>query len=242
VDDDLRAPQPTLLNLVPMLTLALDTTSRHGSLALARGGSILEAVAVEAPDGFAQILYQQIDALLARHGLKLADIDCYAAASGPGSFTGIRVGLTAVKALAEVHAKPLVAVSNLLALASQAEGRYRAPVIDARRGEVFAAVYDERLRPVVEEAAIGWPVFLSSLAGKDVTFIAHSTAIFEPAGAAAMPQSSPWRFTSPHEPLAAAVARLAAARCAAGQTDRPETVDANYVRRTDAELKWKDPV
>jgi tRNA threonylcarbamoyladenosine biosynthesis protein TsaB len=226
-----------------MLTLALDTTSRHGSLALARDGSILEATATEAPDGFAQILYQHIDALLARHGLKLTGIDCYAAASGPGSFTGIRVGLTAVKALAEVHAKPVAGVSNLLALASLAEGRYRAPVIDARRGEVFAAVYDEHLRPVVEEAAVAWPVFLSSLAGREVTFIADSLAIFGQGGAAEItPGSRQFRCMTPHEPLAAAVARLAAARCAAGQTERPEAVDANYVRRTDAELKWKDPV
>jgi tRNA threonylcarbamoyladenosine biosynthesis protein TsaB len=225
-----------------MLILALDTTSRLGSLALARDGAVLEALAVEAPDGFGQMIYQLIDELLQRHGAALADIDCYAAASGPGSFTGIRVGLTAVKAFAEVHGKPVAAISNLLALASQAEGRYRAPVLDARRGEVFTAVYDERLRPVVAEAVIGWGKFLESLAGREVTFIARSAEIFEQGSVAERQQGPQWRYTTAGEPLAAAVARLAAERCARGETQPPEAVDANYVRRTDAELKWKDPV
>jgi tRNA threonylcarbamoyladenosine biosynthesis protein TsaB len=224
-----------------MLILALDTTSRQGSFALARDGVILEAIEVEAPDGFGQIVYQRIEELLKRHGVGLAEIDCYAAASGPGSFTGIRVGLTAVKALAEVHGKPLVAVSNLLALASLAEGRYRAPVIDARRSEVFAAVYDEQLRPVIGEAAVPWPLFLQSVADKQVTFISQSAAIFEP-GATAEQQAGPnWRYTAAREPVAAAVARLASARYTRGDTQPPEAADANYVRRSDAELKWKDP-
>jgi len=224
-----------------MLLLALDTTSRHGSFALARDGSVLEAVAVEAPDGFGQIVFQHIGELLKRHGVALSEIDCYAAASGPGSFTGIRVGLTAVKAFAEVHAKPVAAISNLLALASLAEGRYRAPILDARRGEVFAAVYDEQLRPVVHEAAVSWPLFLKSVADQDVTFIAQTPGIFEP-GAAAEQQPSPrWQYTTAREPLASAIARLASARHARGETLPPEAADANYVRRSDAELKWKDP-
>jgi tRNA threonylcarbamoyladenosine biosynthesis protein TsaB len=226
-----------------MLILALDTTSRKGSLALARDGAVLESLSVDAPDGFGQIIFQHIDALLKRHAVTLAGIDCYAAASGPGSFTGIRVGLTAVKAFAEVHRKPVVAVSNLLALAALAEGRYRAPVLDARRGEVFAAVYDEHLRAVVEEAAVAWPAFLQSIEGREVALIGLDAAIFEPGGAAEAPagQSSATRFSVAAEPLAAAIARIAAERHARGEILLPETVDANYVRRTDAELKWKDP-
>jgi tRNA threonylcarbamoyladenosine biosynthesis protein TsaB len=224
-----------------MLLLALDTTSRHGSLALARDGSVIETVAIEAPEGFGQILFQRIEELLRRHGVALAHIDCYAAASGPGSFTGIRIGLTAIKAFAEVHGKPVVAVSNLLALASLAEGRYRAPVIDARRGEVFAAVYDEQLRTVVAEAAVSWALFLRSVADQQVTFIGQHAEIFEPGGAAEQQAGPQWRYTTAGEPLAAAVARLASARYADGKAQPPEAVDANYVRRSDAELKWRDP-
>jgi tRNA threonylcarbamoyladenosine biosynthesis protein TsaB len=230
-----------------MLVLALDTTSRHGSLALARNGTVLDAVAVEAPGGFAQIVFQEIDKLLKRHGVSFANIGCYAAAAGPGSFTGIRVGLTAVKALAEVHGKPVVAVSTLQGLASLAQGRYRAPVIDARRGEVFTAVYDDQLRPVIQEAAVAWPVFLQSLAGREITFIGQTADIFEQGGAAEWNAArdsngnSNWRRVEAGEPLAAAVARLATKRLARGEALPAEAADANYVRRSDAELKWKDP-
>lgn len=225
-----------------MLILALDTTSHQGSFALARDGEVIDSYAVDAPDGFGQIVYQHIDALLKKHGATLADIDCYAATSGPGSFTGIRIGLTTVKALAEVHGKRVVAVSNLEALASLVEGLYRAPVIDARRGEVYAAVYDEQLRMLVEETAVAWPSFVKSLGDREVTAIAQDVRIFQPGGAAALQAgvSARFRCVAASEPLAAAVARLACQRYARGQTLVPEAVDANYVRRSDAELKWKE--
>ncbi len=226
-----------------MVILALDTTSRSGSLSLAREEKILETVPLEASEGFGHILYQQILALLARHHLALSQVDCYAAASGPGSFTGIRVGLTAVKALAEVHAKKIVPVSNLLALASLGRGRYRAPLIDARRGEVYGAVYDERLRSVLPEVVAPWKDFLKLVAGHPVTFVAREASLFEPGGAAELgpEQAGDQHFMTVTTPLAEAVARVAAARCDSADALPPEAVDANYVRRPDAELNWKEP-
>src|SRR6266536_2270706 len=100
-----------------MLTLALDTTADDGSIALARDGCIAEEALIHAPRGFSQVLFGEIEALLGRQGVALRDIDLFAAASGPGSFTGVRVGLSAVKGLAEVLGKRVVAVSNLEALA-----------------------------------------------------------------------------------------------------------------------------
>ena len=122
--------------------LAVDTTGEHGSLALARGAAVLEELPIHAPSGFAHILYDAIGGLLARCGVALADIDCFAAAAGPGSFTGVRVGLACVKGLAEAGRKPAVAVSNLAALARFGQGPLRAPIVDARRGEIYGAVYD----------------------------------------------------------------------------------------------------
>ena len=116
-----------------MMILAIDTTSEFGSLALARDADILEVVSLHSREGFGHLIFQQIVALLERHGLKLGDINGYAAASGPGSFTGVRVGLTADKGLAEAHGKQVVPVSNLLALAYAGERDLRATVLDARR-------------------------------------------------------------------------------------------------------------
>ncbi len=86
--------------LVPAnLVLAIDTTHEFGSLALASNDALLEEVPLHAPAGFGQVLYAHLGHLLARHGVKPAMIDCFAAASGPGSFTGVRVGLACVKGL-----------------------------------------------------------------------------------------------------------------------------------------------
>ena len=225
-----------------MVILAVDTTSRSGSLALARGGEVLESIAIEAPDGFGQILYPWIETLLSHRKLAIPDIGLYAAASGPGSFTGIRVGMTAIKALAEVNGKQVVAVSNLLAMAEAGQGRLRAPVLDARREQVYAAVYDSELRPVVDECVVAWPEFLRLTGGHEVTFVAQSAGLFEAGGAAPLPKKETGnRHVILTEPLAAAVARVAAHAHRRGEAVPPEAIDANYVRRSDAELKWRDP-
>ena len=100
-----------------MLTLAMDTAAAIGSIALADERGIIAEARLEAPGGFGQVLFREIEGLLARARVRLADIELYAAASGPGSFTGVRIGLAAIKGLAEVAGKPAVGVSNLDALA-----------------------------------------------------------------------------------------------------------------------------
>src|SRR5579863_8208772 len=126
-----------------MLTLAVDTTAEFGSIALADNGDVVEEVLLHEPKGFSGALFGQIDALLKRRGIALTEIGLFAGASGPGSFTGVRVGLAAIKGLAEILGKRVVAVSNLEALAEFGQSNARATVIDARRGEVYAALYDE---------------------------------------------------------------------------------------------------
>ncbi len=214
-----------------MTLLAVDTTSEFGSLALADGSRIIETVSLHSAEGYGHVIFQQIQALLDRHSVKLADIDGYAAASGPGSFTGVRIGLTAVKGLAEAHGKRVVPVSNLLALAYAGSGPLRAPLIDARRGEVYAAVYNEVLELVAPEIVAPLPRFLEMLAGRAVTFVATD---FTPFGSDLAP-----RVTVPRE-LAAPIAAIAARAFTDGHALLPEQVDANYVRRSDAELKWKE--
>ena len=99
--------------------LAVDTTHEFGSLALLRGTELIEEVLLHAPGGFGQSLYWRLGELLERQGLKVEDVDCFAAASGPGSFTGVRMGLACVKGLAEAAGKPAVAISNLAALGNE---------------------------------------------------------------------------------------------------------------------------
>ena len=139
------------------LILAIDTTREAGSLALARGEELVEEILLHAPGGFAHVIYGQLAQLLGRHGVKPAMVDCFAAASGPGSFTGVRVGLACIKGLAEALGKPAVAVSNLEAMASFGSAPRRAVVMDARRGEIYGAVYDDAGRLASPEVVVPAP-------------------------------------------------------------------------------------
>ena len=198
--------------------LALDTTSESGSIALAQGGRVLEQVALHSTDGFGHVLFGEIEALLTRHRLKITDVEGFAAAAGPGAFTGVRVGLTAVKGLAEATGRKVVAVSNLQALAWFGTQPLRAPVIDARRGEVFVAIYDSDLRLVSEEVVTKFEDWMQASPRGEIEIIQEPRA------------------------LAGAIAHIAAGRFAAGLGQDPADIDANYVRRSDAELMWRDKV
>jgi tRNA threonylcarbamoyladenosine biosynthesis protein TsaB len=212
--------------------LALDTTAQFGSLALAENGEVVEEILIHAPDGFGTTLFSRIEALLARHDWPLESIDCFAAASGPGSFTGVRIGLTAVKGLAEALGTQAAAVSNLLALAACGSAPVRAAVIDARRGEVYGAVYDAELRAILPEVVAKLPDWLTGLPNGEMEFLSTD---FTPFSAALAGTRFAGAAVIERRALAGAVARLAF-----GKELDPASVDANYVRRSDAELLWKD--
>jgi tRNA threonylcarbamoyladenosine biosynthesis protein TsaB len=220
---------------VKPLILALDTTREAGSIALCRGEDTLEELLIEAPGGFAHVIYGEIEKLLARHSVELKEIDCFAAASGPGSFTGVRVGLACVKGLAEALGRPAAGISNLEALASFGSAPLRAAVLDARRGEIYGAVYDAAGRMAAPETVAKLGAWLETLPAGDMEFVSLverldlSGTRFDGARVTAAPRA-----------LAAAVARAALARYLRGETSDPAALDANYVRRSDAELFWKE--
>ncbi len=214
--------------------LAIDTTHECGSIALARGNEILEELTLQAPDGFAHVIYGHLAGLLERHAIRLCDIDCFASASGPGSFTGVRVGLACVKGLAEACGKPAVAVSNLQALAAFGSGPLRAAVLDARRGEVYGCVYDSAGAAIAGEVVAKFSVWLETLP-PGVEFVSQDFT----------PELAGTRFEgasvlrAPHA-LAGTIARIARTRLQQGEALDPAALDANYVRRSDAELFWKE--
>ncbi len=218
------------------LILAVDTTHAHGSLALARAGDLIEEVALESPSGFAHVIYAHLEALLGRHRVSVGDVDCFAAASGPGAFTGVRVCLACVKGLAEAAGKPAAAVSNLAAIASFGTAPLRAALFDARRGEVYAAVYDADGRLVLPETVAPPARWLEALP-EGVELVSPDFSAFADAIASSRVRDA--RRTTAPPALAAAIARIAWQRWQAGVTVDPAALDANYVRRSDAELLWK---
>jgi tRNA threonylcarbamoyladenosine biosynthesis protein TsaB len=223
---------------VSPVILSLDTTAEIGSLALLRGSELLEEAVLHAPDGYGHILFDHIGRLLARHDLTPDRIDCFAAASGPGSFTGVRVGLAAAKGLAATVSKPVAAVSNLRALSTFGSLPLRAVVLDARRGQVYGAVYSSEGVPVVPETVGAFPAWLASLPPGNFEFVAQDFTPFAPALLGTNYASVP--VTVAPRALAAAIGRIALGLFLDGEASDPAAIDANYVRRSDAELFWKD--
>ena len=221
---------------VTPLILAVDTTHAQGSLALARAGDLIEEVALESAAGFAHVIYARLAALLERHRVSADDVDCFAAASGPGAFTGVRVCLACVKGLAEACGKPAVAVSNLAAIARFGTAPVRAAMFDARRGESYAAVYDDAGRILSPETVAAPAPWLDALPDQ-VELISPDFTAFAEALAASRCRDA--RRTTAPRALAGAIARIAWQRWQSGVTSDPAALDANYVRRSDAELLWK---
>jgi tRNA threonylcarbamoyladenosine biosynthesis protein TsaB len=212
-----------------MRILALDTASNFGSLALHENGETIEETPLHAPDGFSHILFSQIEALLRRHEWPLESIDVFAAAAGPGSFTGVRVGLTAAKGLADATGRGALAVSNLRALVEYGTTNARGVILDARRGEVYAAVYDSKLRAISPEVVVPFPKWLSIATVQPEEIISPEFSAFHASFGLQAPVIE-------QRTIAAAIARIAMREPAVD----PALLDANYVRRSDAELFWTD--
>ncbi len=222
-----------------MLLLAIDTSGRKGSIALARagersgGGDDVEVIEIAPLVGgtFSAQLIPQISDLLATNGFIKNDVGAFAVASGPGSFTGLRIGLAAVKALAEVLEKPIAAVSLLevCVLTSGVQGKIMA-VLDAGRGDVYLGEYEMPATPgqVPREHIASRNEFFAQ--AKGWTVVTPDSVLAETADAAGLAVS-----TLP--PISAAeVARLGWRKIQSGEMVTPEQLEANYIRRTDAEM------
>jgi tRNA threonylcarbamoyladenosine biosynthesis protein TsaB len=224
-----------------MLLLAIDTSGKQGSIALARAGEptaegdfeVIEILRLVGGTFSAQLI-PQISDLLTRNGFMKTGIGGLAVISGPGSFTGLRIGLAAVKALAEVLEKPIAAVSLLevCAFTSGVQGRITA-ALDAGRGDVYVGEYENPGTPgqIAREQILTRNEFLAQAKGWKV--VTPDAILSEAARAAGLSAS-----TLP--PISAdAVARLGWLKIQSGAVVTPEQLEANYIRRTDAEMLTK---
>ncbi|HJS98536.1 MAG TPA: tRNA (adenosine(37)-N6)-threonylcarbamoyltransferase complex dimerization subunit type 1 TsaB [Terriglobales bacterium] len=219
-----------------MLLLAADTSGKHGSIALARGDErSLEALEVVSLAGgtFSAQLVPQIADLLSRHRFSKSNLDAFVVASGPGSFTGLRVGLAAVKGLAEVLHKPIAAVSllEILATLAQVDGAIVA-ALDAGRGEVYAGEYEvssgnARLE---RESLLNEEEFVALARGRLAIVVTPDKLALEWA------QKHGLQALAVEYPRSDALARMGWKKLLAGETVTPADLEANYIRRSDAEI------
>ena len=229
-----------------MLVLALDTTTRQGSVALARDGGVLAAGAGDAGVAHGARLPGDLMRLLDAHHLRVADVDLFAVAAGPGSFTGLRIGIATMQGLALAHGKPLAGISALDAIHDSLHSLSLQPSalsprdavaawMDAGRGQVFSAVYTNG------------GIYEAALVDKPAEILARwhrqrmQPTVFAGDGALAYRDliraaASGAHIVDPVPPLAPSVARLAEAQVARHGASSPDAIAPIYIRRSDVEL------
>ena len=238
-----------------MLILALDTSSPAGSLAVLRDGYVIGAISTWTEETYSSRMFRHIDFLLQELSLGLNEFDLFAVAAGPGSFTGLRVGLTAAKGWAEVYRKPVAAISGLEAVAAQSRSTAAllVPVLDARRGQVYfgfyrrrdAAANNEDLTLEGKECVMTPEEFHNTVhvrAGSSAFLVVTPTPkVLSDSASPPRNLSAPLSIEQVSSVLAPVVGRLGYRHAQRGSVADSLTLDANYVRRSDAELNWKGP-
>jgi tRNA threonylcarbamoyl adenosine modification protein YeaZ len=231
-----------------VILLALDTCDSRGSLALLRDEQLLQVIAHDTPEDYSSWVLPNAQRVLASNQLKMRDVEAFAVAAGPGSFTGVRVGLTSVKAWSEVYGAKIASISRLEAIAQQACGgqRFVAAFVDAQREQVFGGLFRrtaESLEKVDEELVIAPQGFLSWVeertAAEPVAWIS-----MDPEKLTGVPS---WQLRAQRgevtqkssHVLAPILGKIGLHRSHEGRLVDALMLDAQYVRRSDAEIFWK---
>ena len=231
-----------------MITLAIDTSEARGSVFLVRDGAQFSGTRHDDGSDYSAWLLPAVNRILAEAGSKLEKVDVLAVSTGPGSFTGLRVGLTTVKAWAEVYAKPVVGVPRLDALARSANigAGFVAACYDAQRGQLFAALFRritgglERIGAELVATPEEFVEFVDNQAGTGaVAWVSLDPEQIKPVERlkARLLRGDEVIAASPD--LAPTIGLLAEESASRGQFSDHLALDANYVRRSDAEIFWK---
>ncbi len=231
-----------------MITLAVDTCDGRGSVGVRLNGRCV-GVRLHEVDEYSSWLLPAVESSLQEAGVSLEELDLLAVANGPGSFTGVRVGLCAVKAWAEVYGKRVVGVSRLEAMAgSVTEEGLVAACFDAHRGQMFAGLYrkgEGKLERVEEEMVVGAEEFVARVKELSGGEVVHWTTL-DPK---IIEELERWKEMASRGStllkceggLANAIGKLGEEKATRGEFTDIAELDANYVRRSDAEIYWKGP-
>ncbi len=238
------------------LILAIETATRAGSVALARGGVILKAASGDAAASHSTNLIELIDGILQSAGVVLREVDLFGAAVGPGSFTGLRIGLATTKSLAMCMGRDCAAVSTLAAIAHSASASQRTvSLLPAGRGELFAQLFsvDGQVRELDAAAHLSPRAILErygearplTWAGEGARLQADTLQQWAHAHDISFVESGAneiaWSLAPAVEHLAISIAALALDAYRNRNTVSPEELRAVYLRASDAEIneKWQ---
>ncbi|MFQ5456847.1 MAG: tRNA (adenosine(37)-N6)-threonylcarbamoyltransferase complex dimerization subunit type 1 TsaB [Myxococcota bacterium] len=229
--------------------LAVETATDTGSVALVSKEGVRAEITLGLALRHGDRILGAIDYALAETSLRIPDLAALAVSAGPGSFTGLRIGLATVKGLAEAHPLPIVAVPTLEALALNAPGGEVpvCPLLDARKGEVYGALYAFPAGADAPHAIIGEGAYApADLAGKlrdalqdsggDVLLLGEGARVYRACFSGALGARARFAEGPANAPRAAAVGWLGLRRLAAGLIEDPLTLTPRYLRQSEAEL------
>jgi tRNA threonylcarbamoyladenosine biosynthesis protein TsaB len=237
-----------------MLILAIDTTSERGGAGIFRDSECLAVAENDGGTSYSVSIFQMVDRLLADRELNHSDIELFAVANGPGSFTGIRVGVAAAQGWAKTCGRPVLGVSVLDALVVEGrpETSWAVSLLDARRGELYTGLFKRAPQagtttvkyPPQTEAFLSNPHALAEMLAQKIPADETLTCLAREHDQAArkFAENLPGKISIRTVPglLVPAIARIALEAGARGKLQCPAELDACYVRRTDAELQWQE--
>jgi tRNA threonylcarbamoyl adenosine modification protein YeaZ len=231
-----------------VIVLGIDTCDSRGSVALLQNGDVLKVIAHDSGEDYSSWLLPAVEVCLGGGGVSMRDVDAYAVAAGPGSFTGVRVGLTTVKAWAEVYGKRIAPISRLEAMAAEAGPGtpWVAAFANAHRGQVYGAVYQRAGMSLVrlgEEMVIAPGRFVEAAVeqatNEGISWVSTDAECVAGEGAWKARGNRGEKIESVSPVRAPMIARLGLAALAEARFTDALALDANYVRRSDAEIFWK---
>jgi tRNA threonylcarbamoyladenosine biosynthesis protein TsaB len=220
--------------------LSVDTSTERCGVAIIVAGRVQAALSLNHGETHSRFLLDAIDSLLALSRMALDDIDAYAVTRGPGSFTGLRIGISTVKGLAFATGKPIVGVSSLEVLAGQAgeDADLVCTLMDARRNEVYWCIYRRQggiLRPVTDEQVGAVDDMIDRIDGPCIV-IGQAAALYAEKIAKSAKHAVRWAPVICNDIHPSMVAELAWKRFQQGQWDDVETFVPVYLRKSDAEI------
>lgn len=224
-----------------MLVLGIDTCCMPATSAVYDGEKLVGEAIVNCGKTHSQKIMPQIEALLNSLELKPADIDCFAAAAGPGSFTGVRIGTATIKAMAHAAGKPCAAVSTLKALANNVPyfDGIICPILDARRNQVYTAEFlgDGTLRRVCEDKAVSLDSLLDELKNmkKKVLFLGDGILVYREEILECLGENAKFAKGNNNLNMAGSVAELGYEALLSGDTISYAELAPNYIRLSQAE-------
>lgn len=222
-----------------MRIIAIETATLVGSIAIIDDERVISELTLNVKATHSEKLMAAIDHLMELSGLTLNDMDGIAVSIGPGSFTGLRIGLSTAKGLSYGSGKPLIGIPTLDALASNLPfSRYLVcPILDARKGEVYTAIYRDSEK-VTDDMAVK-PDALIEMIKEDTVFLGDGVSTYRNL---LKEQLRDLYHEAPLPlllPKASNVATLALDRLRNNDVDDPFALVPRYIRKSEAEIKWK---